>query len=150
MSHFTLVPKEISAIRKHVQERCTTFELLTACLWKCRTVALEFDPEEIVRLSIIANLRGKKHQNLHIPSGYYGNGFGFPAVTSQAGPGQPGTVLKWNFIVSNNTRVGFGEIDFSWGKALCAGPARIAVPICLPEFAMERFCQELKRVIGKP
>ncbi|KAJ7942316.1 Benzyl alcohol O-benzoyltransferase [Quillaja saponaria] len=200
---FYFGPKEINAIRKHVQERCTTFELLTACLWKCRTVALEFDPEEIVRLSITVNLRGKKHQNLHIPSGYYGNGFGFPAVTSKAGlvcenslgyvvelvkkgksemseeyiksvadlmeiKGQPGLVLNGNFIVSDNTRVGFGEIDFGWGKALCAGPANaltlisfysqyrsrgeegIAVPICLPEFAMERFCQELKRMTGKP
>ena len=37
---------------------CSQFELLTACLWKCRTLALKFDPDELVRVSCVVGARG--------------------------------------------------------------------------------------------
>lgn len=66
----------------HLSKNCTTFELLTASIWRCRTVALELDPDEIVRVSFAFNSRGKRY-NMQIPQGYYGNTFVFPAVCSR-------------------------------------------------------------------
>nr|POE71800.1 methanol o-anthraniloyltransferase [Quercus suber] len=66
------------------QPTCSTFEILTAFLWKCRTIALEFDPNDVVRLSCFINLRGKQRMKLQVPNGYYGNAFAFPTVISKA------------------------------------------------------------------
>ncbi|KAA8527996.1 hypothetical protein F0562_035135 [Nyssa sinensis] len=83
---FFFGPQEIRAIRKHLPQHLrtssSTFEVLTACLWRCRTIALQLDQEEIVRLSCVTNARGKRV--LHLPSGYYGNAFVFPAALSKA------------------------------------------------------------------
>ncbi|OMO57942.1 Transferase, partial [Corchorus capsularis] len=73
--------KEFSSIHQllplHLR-RCSTFELLTACLWRCRTVAINLNPNEEARLMCIVNVRSKFHPPL--PLGYYGNGFVFPAA----------------------------------------------------------------------
>ncbi|KAK8542866.1 hypothetical protein V6N13_136582 [Hibiscus sabdariffa] len=78
---------EISALRKlvpqHLSKYCSTFELLTACLWRCRTVAIQANPEEEVRIICIVNARSKF--NPPLPSGYYGNAFAFPVAVAQAG-----------------------------------------------------------------
>ena len=83
---FIFGPTEIAALRNlapyHLRQ-CTTFELLTACLWLCRTIALNPKPEEEVRMMIIVNARAKF--NPPIPIGYYGNGFVFPATITTAG-----------------------------------------------------------------
>ncbi|CAI9755535.1 unnamed protein product [Fraxinus pennsylvanica] len=65
--------------------RCTRFDLITACLWKCRTIALNpVDPEEMVRISIATTARGKPGI-LDIPTGYYINVFTYPAAVTKAG-----------------------------------------------------------------
>ncbi|GMJ11315.1 hypothetical protein like AT5G17540 [Hibiscus trionum] len=64
---------EISALRKLVPQHlsnCSTFELLTACLWRCRTIAIQANPEEEVLIICIVNARSKF--NPPLPSGYYG------------------------------------------------------------------------------
>ncbi|KAM1109230.1 hypothetical protein TB2_008506 [Malus domestica] len=46
---FFFRPTEVSAIRRFVPQylsTCSTFEVLTACLWRCRTIALQKDPNE--------------------------------------------------------------------------------------------------------
>ncbi|OMO57439.1 Transferase [Corchorus capsularis] len=63
--------------------RCTKFELLTASLWRCRTFALNLNPNEEVRLMCIVNVRSKF--NPPLPSGYYGNAFVFPVAKTTAG-----------------------------------------------------------------
>ncbi|XP_073102164.1 benzyl alcohol O-benzoyltransferase [Elaeis guineensis] len=88
MAHrsFFFGPAEIAALRERVPphlRRSSTFEVLTACLWKCRTVALSPDPEEEVRIICIVNARGKHASQ--IPKGYYGNAFAFPVAVSAAG-----------------------------------------------------------------
>ncbi|XP_038982859.1 benzyl alcohol O-benzoyltransferase-like [Phoenix dactylifera] len=88
MAHrsFFFGPGEIACLRKRVPphlRRSSTFEVLTACLWKCRTVALSPDPDEEVRIICIANARGK--QSTKIPEGYYGNAFAFPVAVCAAG-----------------------------------------------------------------
>ncbi|CAA2942205.1 methanol O-anthraniloyltransferase [Olea europaea subsp. europaea] len=81
-------PKVIQALYYRLSlsgssRRCSRFDLIIACLWKCRTNALNpSNPDETVRLSVIANLRGKP--GLKIPTGYYGNAFVYPAAVSTA------------------------------------------------------------------
>lgn len=86
---FFFGPTEISAIRclipRHLRQS-TTFEILTACLWRCRTRALQLDPNDDVRTLVIVNTRfGQGRFNPPIPAGYYGNAFVFPAAVSTAG-----------------------------------------------------------------
>ncbi|GER27263.1 HXXXD-type acyl-transferase family protein [Striga asiatica] len=84
---FFFGPAETSALRSRLHpdlgSRCTKFELVTACLWRCRTTALAADPDEVFRLDCIVNFR--KRFNPPLPDGYYGNAFVFPAVVSAAG-----------------------------------------------------------------
>ncbi|OMP11162.1 Transferase [Corchorus olitorius] len=58
--------------------QCSTFELLTACLWRCRTIAINLNPNEEVRMMCIVNARSKF--NPPLPLGYYGNAFVYPAA----------------------------------------------------------------------
>ncbi|KAH7687109.1 Benzyl alcohol O-benzoyltransferase protein [Dioscorea alata] len=82
---FFFGPREISALRmrlpKHLR-KSSTFEILTACLWRCRTMALQLEPEEEVRMMAIVNARGKKEEDF-LPMGYYGNAFTYPAAVSK-------------------------------------------------------------------
>ncbi|KAM1173239.1 hypothetical protein FF1_025994 [Malus domestica] len=199
--------KEMRVLRKqippHLTSTCSTFDLITACLWKYRTLALNINPKEAVRVSCIVNARGK-HNNVRLPLGYYGNAFAFPAAISKAEPlcknplgyalelvkkakatmneeylrsvadllvlrGRPQYSSTGSYlIVSDNTRAGFGDVNFGWGQPVFAGPAKaldlisfyvqhknntedgILVPMCLPSSAMERFQQELERITREP
>ena len=82
---FFFGPTEISTLRKFVPHhlgKCSTFELLTACLWRCRTIAIQPDPNEEVRIICIVDARSKF--NPPLPTGYYGNGFAFPVAVTTA------------------------------------------------------------------
>ncbi|XP_058069608.1 benzyl alcohol O-benzoyltransferase-like [Magnolia sinica] len=83
---FFFGPTEISALRKHVPHhlrRCSTFELLSACLWRCRTIAVGPDPDEDVRIICVVDARTKFRPPL--PAGYYGNGIALAMAISPAG-----------------------------------------------------------------
>ncbi|KAL5224787.1 hypothetical protein ABZP36_011426 [Zizania latifolia] len=91
--YFIFGPAEISALRSHhcfndddddLGRSCTTFELLTAVIWRCRTAALGYDVHagERSRLAFAANARRKVAQ---IPHGYYGNAFMLQVVQADAG-----------------------------------------------------------------
>ncbi|KAH0647225.1 hypothetical protein KY290_035137 [Solanum tuberosum] len=77
---------EMEVIKNQVPSNCgcTKFELLVAFLWKCRTIALDLHPEEIVHLTYLINIRGKSLE-FELPPGYYGNAFITPAAISKAG-----------------------------------------------------------------
>lgn len=193
----------MKAIRQHLPPnfpRCSQFTLLTACLWKCRTSALEFDPEQDVLMCSLVNARGKSFGALGLPSGYYGNAFAYPAAVAKAGDlsrnslgfavelmkkaiaevsaeyfrsvadlmvirGRPLHKTVGIFIVSDNRHVGYEEVDFEWGSPAYAGLATsfpvisfymrcksegeegVVVPMSLPLVAMERFQQELEKMI---
>ncbi|CAB4279069.1 unnamed protein product [Prunus armeniaca] len=176
--------KEIKAIRNHIPSQlstCTTFDLITACLWKCRTLALGMNPKQVVRLSFSVNACGERHnfQRLKNPLGYalelvmkakatvneeYMRSVADLMEIRGRLPKYP---LTGNFIVSDNSRAGFGEVCFGWGKPIFGGPAKalnlisfyvqhkcndedgVLVPICLPLSDMERFQQELERMTGE-
>ncbi|XBI77060.1 hypothetical protein VPH35_070231 [Triticum aestivum] len=77
----------ISAIRSHLpsalSREATNFEVITWCLWRCRTVALAPHADEEMRMICTVNIRGKK--DTIIPVGYYGNAFASPVAISTAG-----------------------------------------------------------------
>ncbi|KAK7340988.1 hypothetical protein VNO80_23912 [Phaseolus coccineus] len=77
---------ELSAIRRLLpphQNQCSSFDVLTACLWRCRTLALQPDSDEEVRIICIVNARSKF--NPPLPEGYYGNVFAFSVAVTTAG-----------------------------------------------------------------
>ncbi|XVF42798.1 hypothetical protein PTKIN_Ptkin01aG0394000 [Pterospermum kingtungense] len=82
---FFFGPTQISTLRRFVPDnlKCSTFDLLTACLWKCRTKALELGSNEDVRLICIVNARSKFSPPM--PLGFYGNALGYPAALTTAG-----------------------------------------------------------------
>ncbi|XP_012070521.1 benzyl alcohol O-benzoyltransferase-like [Jatropha curcas] len=83
---FFFGPSEISALRGLVPphlSNCSSFELLTACLWKCRTIALQPDPTEEMRMICVVN--GRSRFNPPLPTGYYGNVIAYPAAVATAG-----------------------------------------------------------------
>ncbi|CAK7333787.1 unnamed protein product [Dovyalis caffra] len=85
---FFFGPSEISAIRKLVppdlSHGSTTFEILTAFLWKYRTIAVQPEASEEMRLMCTVNARGK-YNLVELPAGYYGNSFVVPAAVAAAG-----------------------------------------------------------------
>jgi len=79
-------PREISALRSLIPpylKSSSAFEVLTACLWRCRTIALQPHPNETVRFHGIVDARSRL--NPAAPKGYYGNSIAFSAVLSTAG-----------------------------------------------------------------
>ncbi|KAJ4724409.1 Benzyl alcohol O-benzoyltransferase [Melia azedarach] len=201
---FYFGPKDIKALRQQLPlclRNCSTFELLSAFIWRCRTIALQLDPVETVRFSCLVNVRGKSY-NMHLPTGYYGNAMAFPAVCSKAevlsrSPLEyavelvkvakakvneeyirsvadlmviTGRLAKYptraNFFISDVSKIGFAEVDLGWGKPILGGIASaftlisffiryikedgesgILVPILLPPSNMEKFEEEMKRMI---
>ncbi|XP_021724395.1 benzyl alcohol O-benzoyltransferase-like [Chenopodium quinoa] len=83
---FLFGPTELAALRRNVPphiKQFSSFDILSASLWRCRTIALGLDPEEEVRLLFAVNARNKF--NPPLAKGYYGNACAFPAVCARAG-----------------------------------------------------------------
>lgn len=81
---FFFGPNHLMAIHQLFPNKNSTFEVLTAFIWRCRTIALQLEPHKEVRLMINNNIRGKTKTPL-LPRGYYGNAFVFPAAATTAG-----------------------------------------------------------------
>ncbi|XP_054820046.1 benzyl alcohol O-benzoyltransferase-like [Prosopis cineraria] len=208
---FFFGPTEVSSLRRllpdHIRQCSSSSEVITACLWRCRTKALQLDPHKEVRVKIFVNARFR-HNGLNppLPKGYYGNAIAFPAAISTAsklcesplgyalelvrkaiaevngeyihsvadligtkGPTGSGTMLSC--MVSDLSSLRFRNVDFGWGKAAYAGPAKSGfdtfqgqifyvghanskgeegrlVPVCLPPECMERFAKELDLLLN--
>jgi len=213
MAHrsFFFGAREVAAIRSHLapglRKRATTFEVLTGSLWKCRTVALAPDADEVMRMICIVNARGGKQGGASaIPTGYYGNAFAFPVAVSASGDlcanplsyavklvkeaksevnveymrsvadlmvqrGRPHFTVVRAYLASDVTKAGFGDLDFGWGRPVYGGPAKggvgaipgvasflipfknakgedgIVIPMCLPGPAMDRFVEEMGKLL---
>ncbi|KAI4334752.1 hypothetical protein L6164_013464 [Bauhinia variegata] len=198
---------EEAAIRRflpHNLRKSRTFEILTACLWRCRTIALQFNPNEEVRMMFPVNVRAKLNPKL--PIGYYGNDFVFVAAVTTARKlcknplgyalelvkeakarvneeyvhsqadflftnGRPHHIVARSFYVTDMKHAEFDRVDFGWGRAIYGGVAKghstnfpensslyiplknaygensTLVPICLPVEAMEKFAEELDKML---
>ncbi|KAG2714931.1 hypothetical protein I3843_03G054900 [Carya illinoinensis] len=64
---------KMKAMENGVLDRCTTFEALSAFVWKARTKALKFLPDQETKLLFAVDGRHKFKPPL--PKGYFGNGF---------------------------------------------------------------------------
>ncbi|XP_074317882.1 benzyl alcohol O-benzoyltransferase-like [Silene latifolia] len=84
---FFFGPTEIGNIRRLLpvghSKKSTRFEILTACIWRSRTIAMQFNPKVEVRLRFLINFRHHK-RNPPIPKGYYGNLMATPVAISTA------------------------------------------------------------------
>ncbi|CAK8570734.1 unnamed protein product [Lathyrus sativus] len=83
---FFFGPVELAKIHSllptNMVHKYTKFEIITAFVWRYRTIALQPDSDEEVRIISIVNARSKSF-NLQLPNGYYGNVIMNPvAVTS--------------------------------------------------------------------
>ncbi|KAG6514939.1 hypothetical protein ZIOFF_025315 [Zingiber officinale] len=83
---FFLGKAELAALRRCVPEHLrnnSTFEILTAFLWKCRIITIGANTEKEFRIIYVVIARDKS--GLCLPAGYYGNAFALPASVSTAG-----------------------------------------------------------------
>ncbi|XP_074288137.1 benzyl alcohol O-benzoyltransferase-like [Silene latifolia] len=81
---FFFGPAEINALRSFLPvhlKSSSTFELLTAVIWRSRTIALQLHPNDEVRARIFVNAR-HKYKYPPIPAGYYGNVIATPHAIS--------------------------------------------------------------------
>jgi len=88
LQSFFFTPAHIAAIRCLVPfhlRQCTTFELITACFWRCRTKALQIEPVEEVRMIFPVDACSRFNINHSSFVGYYGNCIAFAVVVTTAG-----------------------------------------------------------------
>ncbi|EEF38392.1 3'-N-debenzoyl-2'-deoxytaxol N-benzoyltransferase, putative [Ricinus communis] len=82
---FFLGPAEIASLRRLAPphfHNCSDYEIITASFWRCRTIALQPNPNEEMRVICIVNARNKF--NPPIPRGYYGNCIAYSAAVAKA------------------------------------------------------------------
>ncbi|MED6124149.1 hypothetical protein PIB30_056366 [Stylosanthes scabra] len=88
---FFFGPKDIDALRRllppHLAQSSSTFDILTAFLWRCHTAALHSkNPNKEVLLMCVVNARFEPSRlNPPLPKGYYGSAFALPAIVSTVG-----------------------------------------------------------------
>ena len=84
---FFFGPNEISSLRtqipQHLQKSCSNFEIITALLWRCHTMALQPNDDDKVRISYPVNVRSIF--NPPFPKGYYGNALASMIAVATAG-----------------------------------------------------------------
>ncbi|CAI9106648.1 OLC1v1005851C1 [Oldenlandia corymbosa var. corymbosa] len=84
---FFFTPADTSALRASLppflRAKCSSFDVLTAFLWRCRTSALQLDPNREVRILCFVDARSKFDPPIH--KGYYGNVLAIPTAVTTAG-----------------------------------------------------------------
>lgn len=60
-------------VASETTQRCSTFDVVTAMIFKCRAAAIGFAPDAEVRLGFAAGTRHLLGSSLPSPDGYYGN-----------------------------------------------------------------------------
>ncbi|CAN0916002.1 Benzyl alcohol O-benzoyltransferase [Linum grandiflorum] len=85
---FFFGPVEISALRSHLPPHLrasySKIDLINACIWKCRTIALGHHSDEEMFFLLVVNARFRLDPPL-LPKGYYGNAVAYPTAVATAG-----------------------------------------------------------------
>ncbi|RZC82502.1 hypothetical protein C5167_045287 [Papaver somniferum] len=68
-----LEKRKKKAMEDGVLRRCSSFEVLTALMWRARTQSLRYNPDQQVRLLFVVDVRSRLDPKL--PKGYFGNAF---------------------------------------------------------------------------
>ncbi|KAL2334505.1 hypothetical protein Fmac_015718 [Flemingia macrophylla] len=173
--------QEIPAIRAllphDIATKSSSFEVPTAWLWRCRTKSLEWQnpgqegnawvcPAAVTTvekllghpleyaLELVKNVKYETNEE-----------YVHSVIDLLATKGGHCYPRLGSFIVSDQTKVGFTNVDFGWGKALYIGVAKCdfgdllavsvyvqytnskgeqgkVVSICLPQYAMDKFERE--------
>lgn len=71
------------ALEDGVLSKCTTFEALTALVWKARCKALRMHPDQQTKLLFAVD--GRSRFNPPLPKGFFGNGIVLTNALSKAG-----------------------------------------------------------------
>ncbi|KAF8390690.1 hypothetical protein HHK36_025217 [Tetracentron sinense] len=70
--HEKLEQLKMKAMEDGVLEKCTTFEALSAFVWRARSQALRLQPDQQTKLLFAVD--GRSRFNQRLPKGYFGNG----------------------------------------------------------------------------
>ncbi|TVU50083.1 hypothetical protein EJB05_01440, partial [Eragrostis curvula] len=158
---FTFGRADVTAIKKRLppklRDTATSFEALTAALWRARTAALELPPDRAVRLLVVVNFR--RLTELALPAGYYGNACVTTAALTTAAAlvvgslGDAAALVRAakatvtaeyvrsslgrplaaraqaaeTFVVTDHRHAGFNRVDVGWGDPVYGGIAKGAV-----------------------
>ncbi|CAI0457677.1 unnamed protein product [Linum tenue] len=68
--------------RMITNNKCSSYEAITAFLWKARAKALGMSGDQLMRVLVVVNVRDKFEPRL--PKGYFGNAIKYTAATCQA------------------------------------------------------------------
>ncbi|CAM0878476.1 unnamed protein product [Alopecurus aequalis] len=160
-SAFVFGPEEIFVLREQLPPP------MRSRMWRCRIMALGYEPGDEVRFMFLMNARG--HEKL--PKGFYGNALTFGVARTTAGElcsgtlggglvadalelrGRPRFTTARTYLVTDLTKLKMHEVDLGWGMPVYGGPAsqtmatfhipaisgRISVAMCLPPDTMDRF-----------
>nr|GMD97431.1 methanol O-anthraniloyltransferase-like [Ipomoea batatas] len=169
---FFFGPKEMKALRQKLppQTKPTSkFDMITACIWICRTRALEFDADGTVAVICAINVRDKEYavELIEKAKSRVSEDYVRSEVNFMDSKGRPPLLRsRSSIIVTDLSRIGFDEMDFGWGKPVYGGTmdgsasataithARyrnsdgedgVVVPVFLPAAAMKRFEEEMKK-----
>ncbi|KAL8259720.1 hypothetical protein R6Q59_027673 [Mikania micrantha] len=118
---------EVSTLRRFVPphlKNCSTFDVIIASIWRCRTTALQLDPEDETRMICLVSARSKLKS--FVPTGYYGNSFAYPVAISTAGDlcNKPlghaiGLLRKTKESVTEEYMRSFIDLTVIKGRPLC-------------------------------
>ncbi|KAL9379486.1 hypothetical protein Peur_027968 [Populus x canadensis] len=124
---------------------CSTFEVLTAFSWSCRTIALQPNPNDEMRIVCIVNARNIF--NPPLARGYHGNCTAYSVAMAPAGEiSRLGAEMDFTMSsVPARGNVASFQISYRNKK----GENGILGTLCSPTPTMERFAKELDSMFKK-
>ncbi|KAI4998912.1 hypothetical protein ZWY2020_054254 [Hordeum vulgare] len=111
-------------VASETAQRCSTFDVVTAMIFKCRAAAIGFAPDAEVRLGFAAGTRHLLGSSLPSPDGYYGN-CGGDALSARfldwLGGGAKDSHYNVSLdygtlVVTDWSHVGFNDVDYGFGE----------------------------------